>query len=68
MEKMLNMKIKSGPIEIEVAGETETVKEQFDKAVMAVKEIHNMQIASGSEAADKLIGPLMSSMLEDLKK
>ena len=68
MDKQMQIKIKAGTIEIEVAGEQEAVKEQFELAVAMVRDIHNMQMATGKDAVDDMFGKLLAPLLEDLKK
>lgn len=67
MDKVLVMKIKEGDIEVEVQGDCEEVKEQFAKAVEAVKEIHQMKIESGKAATEDLQEKMLEPLLKMLK-
>ena len=67
MDKVLVMKIKEGDIEVEVQGDCEEVKEQFAKAVEAVKEIHHMKIESGKAVTEDLQEKMLEPLLKMLK-
>ena len=68
MDKQMQIKVKVGNIEIEVAGEQEAVKEQFELAAAMAKDIHNMQTANVKETTDDMFGKILGPLLEDLKK
>lgn len=68
MENTMQIKIKVGPIEIEVCGEQEAAKEQFGLAAEMVKDINNMQLSSTKNVTEDLFGKMLGPLLEDLKK